>query len=348
MPSCKSRTRAFCHKDTPSVGRGFTSEPGPHCCPKSGSGAHRAEGHGGPQAPSSGGAHLGHLAASLAERPGDIKLQGSFQATAWALPGEARRCPLTSPWAVGSEEPVFELGSPSPPAGPQGWPGERPWQQSRELPRPRSEEIPVLKAAPWRALSMLPRPQGLAATHPCPRPARPQSLQGTASCRGPSTWAPAATFFAWTRLCFCRREAELFTQTPRLLLPVRVPEKGERRGLRVDHSLQAGRAHAQATTGPANTLRTSPCRAPGGERAPSLLRPHGACPPVTQTPRPTAGVGTGEGLEAGRSISGSLSAVSGSEAGAPAPLGLSAVFPGERPTGQRGFVSMKLLAEGAG
>lgn len=94
--SCKSHTRAFCHKDTPSVGRGFTPEPGPHCCPKSGSEAHRAEGHGGPQAPSSGGAHLGHLAASFAERPGDIKLQGSFQATAWELPGEARRCPLAS------------------------------------------------------------------------------------------------------------------------------------------------------------------------------------------------------------------------------------------------------------
>lgn len=136
-----------------------------------------------PQAPSSGCAHLGDLAASSQNvlETSNCKIHSRPQHGHG--PGRARTPPPPITWrAVGSEEPVFELGSPSPPAGSQGWPGERPRQQCREPPRPHSEEMTDLKAASdWGALFMpLPHSQGPAVTRPCPPAACPQSLRSPA------------------------------------------------------------------------------------------------------------------------------------------------------------------------
>lgn len=95
---------------------------------------------------------------------------------------------------------------------------------------------------------------------------------------------------------------------------------------------------------PANTLRASPSRAAprraGASPLPSTRAPVLRSSSPSQTPGPTACVGdTEQGWRRG-------GAVSGSEAGAPAHEGLSAVFPGKGPRA-RGSVSVKLLVEGA-
>lgn len=191
-----------------------------------------------------------------------------------------------------------------------------------------------LKAASaWGALfTPLPHSQGPAVARPCPCPRVLNPPGARLSCRGPGRWAPAATFFAWVRLCFYN--VAFHPNTRGCFSPVRVPEDSESRGLRADRPLHMGHAHVhrQSREPRKHPPRLSQQGRPEESgRLPSSVHT-GARPPSSspsQTPGPTACVGdTEQGWRRG-------GAVSGSEAGAPAHEGLSAVFPGEGPPGQR-------------
>lgn len=154
-PSRRSHTRASCHKDTPRISCDKRGTRLPHGVRSSlplqvrlrAPPSHRATG--GPQAPSPGVCTPGLPGAAFTECPGNFKLQDSLQPQRGHGPGRARPPPASHHrGAMGSQEPVSELGSPSPPAGPQGRPGERPRPQRQELPRPSSEDVTVICQLP--------------------------------------------------------------------------------------------------------------------------------------------------------------------------------------------------------
>lgn len=163
-------------------------------------------------------AHLGHRAAAFAEHPETSNCKIRPRPQRGHCPGRARPPPppLTGD-PVGSEEPVLGLGSPSPPAGPQGRPDERSCPDHTRRTRLWSEGCRRL-GSPLQAAPHSPGPAG---TRPCRWP-RVSSLRSTALL--PRAQAgPAVTLFPWVRLCFCRRATKLLTHTPRSFLPVRAP-----------------------------------------------------------------------------------------------------------------------------
>lgn len=318
-------------------GLSFAAESGPHFSPSLGLGPIRAKGPWAePQAPSSGCAPLGYLAAAFAECPGNIKLQDSSQATTWHCPRPSPGGPWAPRNGVGVGVSITRCRS-------SRQPGERRRQQCRELPRPHPGNYCVLKAAndcrasPCRRTPL----PGLAGTRPCPLAARvlipPE--RGSNLLRVDSrvlSQEGSLAFHPNTRGCFSS---------------VKVPEESESRGLRGDRGLNTGRAHVTHNHRgpPANTSAPHAAGPEESRRLPSSVHT-GARPPVTLRPpaRAPACVGdTEKGWRREGAVQGSLSAVWQQSWGSSShgvPCGLS----GEGTPGQRGFVSRRLLAEGAG